>query len=44
MTAIEGFVTRHPVRSYFALSFAVSWAASCSSSALAGSRPPLTTS
>ena len=26
MTAIEAFVTRHPVRIYFALAFAVSWA------------------
>ena len=26
MTAIEAFVTRHPVRTYFALAFAVSWA------------------
>jgi uncharacterized protein len=26
MTATEAFVTRHPVRTYFALAFAVSWA------------------
>lgn len=26
MTAIEAFVTRHPVRTYFVLAFAVSWA------------------
>ena len=26
MTAIEAFVTRHPVRTYFALAFAISWA------------------
>jgi hypothetical protein len=26
MTAIEAFVTRHPVRTYFALAFALSWA------------------
>jgi membrane protease YdiL (CAAX protease family) len=26
MTAIEAFVTRHPVRTFFALAFAISWA------------------
>ena len=26
MTALEAFITRHPVRTYFALAFAVSWA------------------
>ena len=26
MTATEAFVTRHPLRTYFALAFAVSWA------------------
>jgi hypothetical protein len=26
MTALEAFIARHPVRTYFALAFAVSWA------------------
>ena len=33
MTAVEAFVTRHPVPTYFALAFAISWAGVLSLSA-----------